>query len=289
MERWQFIGWGIAASALAHVLFAAVIFLSTDVHTYDQATPDPIAVDVVSDEPEKAPEPTPAPLPSPDLTLPKPAASPLPQAPASQQQATPPAQPSPQTTPRETAKPQAQPATQPKQQQALPPQQAQPQFQQPAPSASPLQQGMHGYIPAQPDLTVQYGVMLGLPDALPPLAASADKHEDDKQAGAMATSNLSTDLVTAFRTHLRSCSRLPGSISRGDNVMVRLRVVMSPDGRLATEPDLIEVKSPIKGVDLKQSAVNALMACQPYAMLPPDRYREWRVLELSFTPQDFAN
>jgi hypothetical protein len=71
--------------------------------------------------------------------------------------------------------------------------------------------------------------------------------------------------------------------------MVRLRVVMSPDGRLAAEPDLIEVKSPIKGVDLKQSAVGALTACQPYTMLPPDRYREWRVLELSFTPQDFAN
>jgi hypothetical protein len=131
--------------------------------------------------------------------------------------------------------------------------------------------------------------MLGLPDALPPLAASADKHEDDKEAGAMATANLSTDLVTAFRNHLRGCSRLPASISRGDNVMVRLRVVLSPDGRLAAEPDLIEVKSPIKGVDLKQSAVSALLACQPFAMLPPDRYREWRVLELSFTPQDFVN
>jgi hypothetical protein len=35
--------------------------------------------------------------------------------------------------------------------------------------------------------------------------------------------------------------------------------------------------------------VSALMACQPFAMLPPDRYREWRVLELSFTPQDFVN
>jgi hypothetical protein len=33
--------------------------------------------------------------------------------------------------------------------------------------------------------------------------------------------------------------------------------------------------------------VTALTACQPYMMLPPDRYREWQMLELSFTPRDF--
>jgi outer membrane biosynthesis protein TonB len=280
MERWQIIRWGIAASALAHVLVAVAIFLSTDVRSYDQAAPEPIAVDIVdSDEPEKAPEPTPAPSPTatPDLTLPNPAASPSPQPPASQQQsAAEPGQPAlqpspqPQPIPRETAKPRAK---------AEPPPEPQPGPQPPA----------QGYVPAQPDLTVKYGVMLGLPQALPPLAKSADTHDDDKEAGATATSNLAADLVTAFRGHLRTCSRLPASISAADNVRVKLRVIMSPDGRLAAEPDVIEVANPLKALELKQAAVIALAACQPYGMLPPDRYREWRVLELSFTPQDFSN
>jgi len=39
---------------------------------------------------------------------------------------------------------------------------------------------------------------------------------------------------------------------------------------------------------LMQGAIKALQACQPYAMLPADRYGEWKVLDLSFTPQDFA-
>jgi hypothetical protein len=39
---------------------------------------------------------------------------------------------------------------------------------------------------------------------------------------------------------------------------------------------------------LMQGAVTALQACQPYAMLPADRYGEWKVLDLSFTPQDFS-
>jgi hypothetical protein len=43
----------------------------------------------------------------------------------------------------------------------------------------------------------------------------------------------------------------------------------------------------MKGPLLMKGAISALEACQPYAMLPPDRYGEWKVLDLSFTPQDF--
>jgi hypothetical protein len=39
---------------------------------------------------------------------------------------------------------------------------------------------------------------------------------------------------------------------------------------------------------LMQGAIRALQACQPYAMLAVDRYGEWKVLDLNFTPQDFG-
>jgi hypothetical protein len=44
----------------------------------------------------------------------------------------------------------------------------------------------------------------------------------------------------------------------------------------------------MKGPLLMQSAISALQACQPFAMLPADKYNEWRILDLSFTPQDFG-
>ena len=44
----------------------------------------------------------------------------------------------------------------------------------------------------------------------------------------------------------------------------------------------------MKGPLLMQGAIRALQACQPYAMLPAARYGEWKVLDLSFTPQDFS-
>jgi hypothetical protein len=63
---------------------------------------------------------------------------------------------------------------------------------------------------------------------------------------------------------------------------------MTPAGKLAMEPVVIEASASMKGPLLMQSAISALQACQPYAMLPSDRYGEWKVLDLSFTPRDFA-
>ena len=59
--------------------------------------------------------------------------------------------------------------------------------------------------------------------------------------------------------------------------------------RHAAEPILIEATASAKGPLLMQSAISALQACQPYGMLPVDRYGEWKVLDLSFTPQDFSS
>lgn len=281
MERWQFIRWGIAASVLAHIVIAALIFLSTGVRRFEPPAPEVVAVDIVGpDEPAKAPEPAPSPSPTPDLALPKPDASPASAA------AAPAPAPAQQPTPAPTREAKAQPPPEP-QPQTTP--SAQPPTPAPAPAPSPTASAAPSYIPAQPDLTVKYGVMLGLPPPLPPLPASGDSPDDGKDAGPSANTNLSANLVAPFRQHLKSCSKLPASVSRSDNIMVKLRVAMMPDGRLAAEPVLIAGTASVKALDLKQSAVQALTACQPYAMLPPDRYREWKVLELSFTPQDFVD
>jgi hypothetical protein len=37
-----------------------------------------------------------------------------------------------------------------------------------------------------------------------------------------------------------------------------------------------------------QTAIRALKECQPYGFLPADKYGEWKILDLSFTPRDMA-
>jgi hypothetical protein len=157
-----------------------------------------------------------------------------------------------------------------------------PQQQPPATTPSPA------YVPPEPDLSIKYHVMLGLPPALPPPTASLPIAGDGIDATASSTADIASSVVAEFRRHLRTCSKLPSSIAPSDNLMVKLRVIMTPQGKLAAEPLLVAGTGDPRGLDLKQSAISALIACQPYAMLPLDRYGEWKVLDLSFTPKDFS-
>ncbi|WP_407169976.1 hypothetical protein [Bradyrhizobium sp. ORS 111] len=286
------------ASVLVHLLLLALIFLYSEVHQFDPVAADTMPVEVVTPQEvaEVAPEPTPSPSPTPELRLPsldKPtestAAQPEAQAPASQppktqatpqpkqEQAAPLPQPSP--TPQQTAKLEQPPAPQP----------SPPAAQQPAPPPAPA------YTQPEPDPSVKYHVILGLPPYLPaetpPAAApsGADAGKDNFDAPATEKADIGSGVVAEFRRHLKTCMKLPATLSSSDDVRVKLRVFMRPDGKLAAAPQLIEASASTKGPLLMQSATSALQACQPYAMLPRDRYGEWKVLDLDFTPRDFAS
>ena len=104
----------------------------------------------------------------------------------------------------------------------------------------------------------------------------------------MTLANVSATDVSAFRDQLKICSRLPAAVAPTDKIKIVLRVSLKPDGKLAGTPILIEASASTKGPALMESAIKALQACQPYDMLPKDKYKEWKNLDLSFTPQDFA-
>jgi hypothetical protein len=261
MEVRQYIRPDVTLSAIVHLSLVAFIVIYTEVRPFHAVAEKTVPVDVIVAD-EKKPEPLPTPQPSPDLSLLAKPASPTAAAPAMPPAASPPPQ---QTSRANRREAQAQP---------------QPQAPAAAPSAS------RGYTPPEPDLTVKYHVMLGLPEDLPAGVSAGDKRGEGGDTGP-ASDNLASSLVDTLRRHLKTCSKLPAALSPSDNVAVKLRVRMTPDGRLAAEPVLIEGTASMKGVQLMQGAVAALTACQPYAMLPSDRYGEWKVLDLSFTPHDF--
>jgi outer membrane biosynthesis protein TonB len=270
MDIRQYIRPDIAASVAAHLSLVALVVAYTEIRPFVTPHEVTVPVDVVmADDPAKQPDPqpTPTPSPAPDFSL-----SAKPAAQKASAAATQPSSPPPKASP---------PAS--RQEAAAPPQpQAQPQPQAPATptAASP------GYVPAQPDLSVKYHVLLGLPEDMPAPSPAGEKQGEGGDA-APAKDNLSSSLVEPLRRHLKTCSKLPAALSLSDNVAVKLRVQMSPDGRLAAEPVLIEGTASMKGVELMRGAVAALAACQPYVELPKERYGEWKVLDLSFTPHDF--
>jgi hypothetical protein len=252
---------GMALSIAAHLTVLTVGLGYAGVRPFEAVQTEAIAVDIVSpDEVKEAtqetqPKPTP-PLEIPDLSSGQPAApskstvpSPTPQQPA--QQAMPSAAPA-------TAKNDARQVA----------------VQRP-PAAVP--QPVASWRPPEPDLSVKYQVNLGLPA----------RPADDFDAPAFSAAKVATDDIAKFREHLKTCSVLPESIASTDKVTIRLRASFLPDGTLATAPLLIEASASAKGPLLMRAAVHALEECQPYAALPTERYNEWKVLDLSFTPQDF--
>jgi outer membrane biosynthesis protein TonB len=271
---------GAAISVAAHVAALTACLVLAGVRPFEPTTAEAITVDIVT--PDQAPplpkEPDPkydfptlsekdqqqpSPEKAPDQSQPAPAQTPPPSAAAKSKQDS--RQAALQQKPVEPPKPAEQPK--PVEQQQQP--QAQPQEQPQEQPAVPT---------AQPDITSKFGMMFTLPDT----GATGDF-----DAKATANANIKVEDAAAMRAHLKTCSVLPKSVSPSDNVRIVLRVALSPDGRLAKEPILIEASASAKGPALMRSAMDALEKCQPYAMLPADRYNEWRMLDLSFMPKDF--
>ncbi|UQD69490.1 hypothetical protein JEY40_26145 [Bradyrhizobium japonicum] len=328
MELRKIIRTDIAASAVAHLTLVALIILISEVHPFHAAAPETVSVDIVTPEQvkqeeakaeekaqeeakEKPPEPLPdLKLPKLDFTdkdkaeaAPKPATKPQAAAPSPSPQASPePQQKQPQPQPSQAPKqreanlqpqpqqpqPSQQPPPQPQQQ---PPPQAMPQppSQQPPPQAMQQPQAAPpAYQAPEPDVTVKYGVMLGLPPELPldlPKDAAKDDGGDAKDSIA---AKLPPEVIAALRRHLKSCAKLPAGVDPTDNVNIKLRTVFATDGTLARPPILIEAPPSAKGVAIVKSATAALQACQPYKMLPADKYGEWKILDLPFSPRDFG-
>jgi hypothetical protein len=279
MNPGRFLRASITASAVAHLSALMLVLFFTEVHPFGSVTTEPITVDIVSSaeappDPRKE-EPPPEPKAKPPETLGLPSKAEASPAPAPS--------PAPAASPPPAAQPP--PAARPQQQAALTaptpaPQPPGARPQPPAPSPTPA------YTPPEPDLSIKYGVMLGLPPDIPVDLAKGKQNDFDAQASKQA--DIDSSLIAQFRRHLKTCSKLPPSIAPSDNVMIRLRVFMTTEGKLAAEPVVIEGSGNLKGLDLRQSAIDALQACQPYAMLPVDRYGEWKVLDLTFTPRDFG-
>ncbi|WP_054161459.1 hypothetical protein [Rhodopseudomonas sp. AAP120] len=265
---------GLSVSVLAHLGLVAAVLLLAEVRPFADVPEQRVEVDVVTAD-EAPPQPEPKPEMKPALEMPSetPAAETKPAAPEpAPQQASKPeqAKPEPATSERQPQKAEAPTKPAPAAESPQTPATSQP----PSPSSS-TPAAFPAAIPQQPDLTVKYSVALGLP---------ADPTFD---APAEIAADISADAIAALRRKLKSCATLPPGVAPTDNVKIILRVPLLPDGRLAQEPFVIEASASTKGPALMKGAIQALTACQPYSMLPADKYKEWKVLDLDFTPQNF--
>jgi hypothetical protein len=101
---------------------------------------------------------------------------------------------------------------------------------------------------------------------------------------AETVANLSQQEIAALKARLKECWKPPAGVADTEDLLVMLRVSLKPDGTLRDEPAMLAASASENGPALLRTAAGALRQCQPYSFLPAAKYKEWKILDLSFSP-----
>jgi colicin import membrane protein len=119
--------------------------------------------------------------------------------------------------------------------------------------------------------------------------ASAQSINDAPTLGAAVgaqNAQLSQSEIDALRARISSCWSPPPGIDANSRLYIVLRVLFKNDGSMVQAPTLVEGSASPLGPALAESAKRALLLCQPFTMLKPEHYDQWKDLELKFDPHE---
>jgi hypothetical protein len=122
--------------------------------------------------------------------------------------------------------------------------------------------------------------------------ATADALNNQAGLGApnaAANAQLSQSEIDALRERIRDCWSPPPGIDSNSNIYVSLRVFFKPDGSLAQMPVVVAGTASPLGPALAESGTRALLMCQPFKMLKPEHYAQWKDITVDFNPRDLSN
>ena len=163
----------------------------------------------------------------------------------------------------------------------------------------------------QPDEPKQTTAEQPLPPKKPPqkpqpkfdadkIAALLDKRDPQRNAATGAEPNqvaslgaanataaqLSQSEIDALRARLRQCWNPPVGVVDAANQSVVFRVLFKRNGSIEGNPVLVGGPPSQIGPVLAESARRALLQCQPYTMLKPEHYDQWKDMQITFDPRD---
>jgi outer membrane biosynthesis protein TonB len=100
---------------------------------------------------------------------------------------------------------------------------------------------------------------------------------------------LSQSEIDALRDRLASLWTPPAGAGNLDELTVRVRFQLTKEGRLAGPPLLTSPfghGSSVLFMASRDSALRAVLRAQPFTMLKPENYEQWKDLEINFDPRD---
>jgi outer membrane biosynthesis protein TonB len=114
--------------------------------------------------------------------------------------------------------------------------------------------------------------------------ASADAINQTPNAGSATgmAAQLSQNELDALKERLMGCYNLPPTIEDNPKIYIVLDVAFKRDATLAREPVVVEGTASSVGPVLVQAGKRALLTCQPFTMLKPEHFDQWKDIQLIF-------
>jgi outer membrane biosynthesis protein TonB len=97
---------------------------------------------------------------------------------------------------------------------------------------------------------------------------------------------LSMDELVALARHVEKCWNVLPGVGNVERAVVELRIRMNPDGTLASAPEILNRSTSPAFQATAESAVRAVIACQPYKMLSAAKYNFWKDMIFNFAPPE---
>ena len=112
-----------------------------------------------------------------------------------------------------------------------------------------------------------------------------------KQHLSLGAANGQCRAIVAERTRCAAaavdrCWNPPAGVVNATRLQVVLRVLFNQDGTVARPPDLVAATPSPLGPPMAESAKRAILRCQPFNMLKPEQYEQWKDIEINFDPRD---
>ena len=119
------------------------------------------------------------------------------------------------------------------------------------------------------------------------LAATGEALEPSVSLGAPGgAAQLSQSEIDALRGRLAQLWNPPAGAKDPRELIVQVRFQLKPDGTIAGPPAVLTSGSSPLFVAARDSAIRAIFRGQPYNMLKPEHYDQWKDIEITFDPRD---
>lgn len=118
------------------------------------------------------------------------------------------------------------------------------------------------------------------------LAATGDAINHTLAFGARTgeAAQLSQSEIDAFREKLKGCWSPPAGAAHADKISVPITIRLKRDRTLASAPEVEMSARDAYTQAMIDSAVRAIIECQPYTMFSPAKYDVWKEIPLDFDP-----